>query len=84
MRKGAGHAGSQVKDWIEERAEKRQIPAEADEDGMAAPVDSDLFSFLDGAGEEDSSLSGPPPAAAGIAGAGEGEDQEEGGLPDPP
>ena len=49
--KGAQKAGSNVKDWMkdwmEDWAERRRVQAQAREENMEAPENSDLFSFID-------------------------------------
>jgi len=53
--RGAQKAGSSVKEWMEEWAERRRAEAAARQEAMEAPEGSDLFSFIDEIDDADGS-----------------------------
>ena len=82
--KGAQRAGTGVQGWLKDRAERRKARALAQGEGMEAPEESDLFSFIDGdeEGEEETRSEEAVPETSG----GSGQVPEDGGylgeLPD--
>jgi S-DNA-T family DNA segregation ATPase FtsK/SpoIIIE len=74
--KGAQKAGTGVKGWLVDRAELRKVRAEAKQEAMEAPEESDLFSFIEDLEDEEEDLpfDAPPDAPEDL-----GEVEEEGG-----
>lgn len=82
--KGAQRVGTGVQGWLEDRTKRRKARALAQGEGMEAPEESDLFSFIDGdeEGEEETRSEEAVPETSG----GSGHVPEDGGylgeLPD--
>ncbi len=86
--KGAQRAGTGVQGWLKDRAERRKARALAQGDGMEAPEESDLFSFINedegGEGDEEGIFSEEEVPES--DGGSEGVPEDGGGvgdLPDP-